>query len=169
MKRRQVVLSFLLFLVLLPTTSSATEPVIPGSVVEHPPVSFESELSLSPWVTPIRFPEESYVDSVTMRSLPAGSLVTTYAGFHGFAFKHARSQARRMVRQALRNGWYVLDDNAPTQRTIFEQIDSDWVGTNVNGAWWTRSWLGPSSRWCSAASHRRPNSSLPGSRALREE
>lgn len=83
---------------------------------------------------------ENWVDSVTMTRLPPGSLIVRYDGFHGLVMKHLRGQGRQLIKRATDRGWYVQPDNE--SRTLYwSATERDWVGTDINGAWWTRSWL----------------------------
>jgi hypothetical protein len=54
--------------------------------------------------------------------------------------KQLRGQGRQFIKQATERGWYVQSDNE--NRTLYwTALERDWVGTDINGAWWTRSWM----------------------------
>lgn len=86
-------------------------------------------------------PESSFVDSVTMRTLPAGSMVFEYRGVHRLAIRQARSQYRRAVKTAVRRGWYVRPESDDFEPLFRADTERDFAGHHVNGAWWTRSWM----------------------------
>ena len=130
---------FAFLLLLLPSTASATDAVKPIAKSESVP-DFTAPILLDFGVSRYDLPEDDFLGQITMRSYPAGSLVTRYGGFQAFAVKHVRSQYRRFVRQALKKGWYVLPDDTEPTRGTYMALDHDWSDTRVNGSWWTRNW-----------------------------
>ena len=140
-KRRQPILSLVLYLSLTPLTARATEPVI-DSLEIRPRASFDEHLRLDLGYRAYLAPTtEDTLRAITMRRLPPGSLLTRFDGFHSFAIKHVRSQFRRFVRHAMREGWYVQNDEAVPTRAVYEQVDHSWDDPQINGVWWQRSWM----------------------------
>lgn len=136
MDRRLTLVSSILYC-LLPSLSFAQEA---PAVEDHPPafslLSERIDLSLSD----LRFePHDAFLNSVTMRSLPQGSLYTRFDGLHGVVMRQLRGQARRFTRQALREGWYVDDETLSFRRDLLRRVDGG-VDPLVNGAWWNRRW-----------------------------
>jgi len=87
-------------------------------------------------------PTDDWLQAVTMTSFPPGSLIIQYEGLHGLVVKHARSQFRRLVRHAVKAGWYTQPEEYWSRRGLYEQLDHhDWSGSGLNGSWWQRSWL----------------------------
>jgi hypothetical protein len=127
-------------LILLPTTTLATEPVV-KTAETRPAIDLSQPLRLQ-----LSFnyysdkPDDGFLDAVTMASLPPGSLKIRFTGFHGFVVKHIRSQYRRFVRHAFREGWYVLPDKALSRREVYQRVDHTDFNPLTNGAWWQRSW-----------------------------
>lgn len=136
MDRRLTPMSSILIL-LLSSVCSAEHPVVRSEA--HRPsdklIAERIDLSLD-----VPYPgSDDFLDLVTMRSLPEGSLYTRYEGVHSVVMRQLRSQCRRFTRQALREGWYVPDDASDPTRDLYRQIDRG-VDIQSNGAWWNRRW-----------------------------
>jgi len=140
MARGQTRLSLpLLFLLSLP--AFATETTVDSE--EHVPfdLSAPTRLRLS-FEDYSSSPTDDWLQAVTMTSFPPGSLIIRYDGLHGLVVKHARSQSRRLVRHAVKAGWYVQPEENWSRRGFYEQLDHhDWSDSGLNGSWWQRSWL----------------------------
>lgn len=136
---QQFRLTLVLFLVLAPLTARATETVTRVreesrrlELFEHITLSFDVKRYVPS--------DYSFVDAVTMRKLPPGSLYTTFDGFHGVVVKHLRGQYRRFTRRAARRGWLVQqDDNGPFMGLYEAQAHAQ-VNPLSNGEWWQRRW-----------------------------
>jgi hypothetical protein len=89
-----------------------------------------------------RLPEgDDWLDQVTMRDYPEGSIRYEFRGFHKFIVRHIRSQYRRFVRQAVHRGWYVRDESNDDWPLFMSRAESDFNGGHTNGNWWQRSWI----------------------------
>ena len=139
-RRLSTVLSLILLLLLSTTTTAdneASEATNPERLV-YP--TLEAQLWLRPFTIPSHAPHD-LIQSVTMGDLPKGSLNYQFHGLQRFAVRHARSQYRRFVRQAERQGWYVRPDDTFSEPLFDNKAERDFVGGFNNGAWWQRSWL----------------------------
>lgn len=143
MKRRHNTVS-LFVLLLINTSSASAEDYSAPSVetYESPSIDLSSTLRID--LESYRYYEPSetdWLDSITMRQLPPGSLQYQFTGFHRFAVRHARSQYRRFVRRAARRGWYVRPEDHDHWPLFNNRAERDFVGGFNNGAWWQRSWM----------------------------
>ena len=140
-KRRQLILSLSLFLILSPLTAHATETVT-DLIETRPLTTFDERLHLNLSFNYHSVPStRDTLSAITMRRLPPGSLLTRYEGFHGFVISHIRSQFRRFVRHSIREGWYVPPDSTLSTRSIYERVDHGWGGPQTDGVWWQRDWM----------------------------
>lgn len=141
MRRRHAMSVVALFL-FAPTTVRATEPVARSGEFGKSPNLHDSvvlKLNLGCFDGPSE--TDSFLNAVTMRELPPGSLYVTYDGLHGVVVKHLRSQFRRFTRQAAREGWMVRQDDDDTFRALHERLAHTPADARSNGHWWHRSWL----------------------------
>lgn len=139
--RRRHSMSVVLFLLVPTTTARATEPVVRSADFARSPNLHDSVvLRLDVSYFDGASKTESFLNSVTMRELPPGSLYIDYDGVHGVAVKHLRSQFRRFARQAARKGWLIQQDD-DTFRTLHERLAHIPADARSNGHWWQRSWL----------------------------
>lgn len=136
---RRAKLSSVLFLILLPSMASATDP---RHEVEETAAPFDlyNKVSLSLERSTSQDRDSDFLSSVTMTRLPYGSLLTRYDGMHGLIAKQLHGEYRRFVRRAVRRGWYVLDSDVGAERRLYQSIDQEDVNLQSNGNWWWRSW-----------------------------
>jgi hypothetical protein len=142
MRRRQQRVSLILLLCFIQSTAFATEPVTEFSSRERP-VDLDEPLRLSLDLNVPRYEPttKDFIDSITMFDPPPGSLRYRFEGLHGFVMKHVRSQYRRFVRRAVKEGWHVIRDQDSSERELYRHIDDNRGDPFMNGVWWTRSWL----------------------------
>jgi hypothetical protein len=136
MDRRPTLLSSILIFLLSSISSAQDTPL----VEDHEPTSaiLSERIDLS--ISDLRYvPTDDFLDSVTMRTLPEGSLYTRFDGLHSVVMRQLRSQGRRFVRQAIREGWYVDDETISSRPELLRRVDRG-VDPLINGAWWNRRW-----------------------------
>jgi hypothetical protein len=138
MDRRLTYMSLIL-ISLLPSVAFAQQPEPEVQQFQASRTLFSDRIDLS-LRAPYAAPPDDFLSSVTMRSLPQGSLYIRYDGLHSVVMRQARSQARRFTRQALREGWYVNDETVEPRAALLRKIDNA-ADPQIDAAWWTRRWL----------------------------
>lgn len=129
--RQLLLLSSLFILALSPTAFATNHPSSKTNASDNKSEeTSEFDFNLAPdYYYYYYAPATSWADSVTMTSLPPGSLIVDYNGPQELIIKHARSQVRRYTRR------YRQYSEAPS-------YDVDvWNNAPDLNAWWTRSWM----------------------------
>ena len=138
MIRRHSVLSSLILLAVFSTSASAEDyDTAEARSFDRPRLLGELRIELA---HTYHYDRSDWLASVTMRDLPEGSLHYRFRGFHRFALRHARSQYRRFVRRAARNGWYVRPEDQDASPLFDNNYERNYVPGFNNGAWWQRAW-----------------------------
>lgn len=84
--------------------------------------------------------DQTFLDQVTLRSLPPGSLVLRYEGIERVVVSKAQGRLRKLWRSSVIDQWEagILDDDA------FEQAQLDMgnalADQKAGGRWWQRDW-----------------------------
>jgi len=140
MGRQQTLLSFIfLLLAANPTLALNTAPLSTPDSFDAP--CLDVNIKLGPIGAHRYRDANNWLNSVTAYRATPGSLVIRYEGVQRLLVRQARSQERWFIRMAVRHGWYVRPEVNDFSPLFNSQAESDWDGHNLNGAWWSRSWL----------------------------
>lgn len=141
MKTAQI-LSLLGFVAVLcmPFQALAKDPKsAPGGEIWEHPQAVIANLKISLDLPSFRDVEpDSFVNMVTMRKLPRGSMFTIYQGPRQLILKHARKRLRRLQRKH-EDPLLNYESEVKISSILRKRVDL-WASVGWNGNWWEREW-----------------------------